>query len=163
MRLFPIAIAALLAGGPILANPAQTSPAARPIVEVAPAAIPAAAMVDAFHASLRRGDTRTALSYLAEEALIFEGGRVERGKREYAAHHLGSDAEFAKAVPSVLLRRSGTAVGNWAWIASEGRTSGSYRGKAVDRVTTETMVLRRANRGWRIVHIHWSSAAALGS
>ena len=163
MRLIPIALAALLAGGAVLANPGEASPAATPIVEVAPAARPAAAIVDAFHAALRRGDKAAALSYLAEDALIFEGGRVERGKREYAAHHLGSDAEFAKAVPAVLTRRTGTAAGNWSWIASEGRTRGSYRGKAVDRVTTETMVLRRTRQGWRIVHIHWSSAASPGS
>jgi hypothetical protein len=46
-----------------------------------------------------------------------------------------------------------------AWIASEGRTTGEFRGKAINSVSTETMVLSRANSGWRIVHIHWSSAA----
>ena len=45
-----------------------------------------------------------------------------------------------------------------AWIASEGRTTGTYKGKALDLVTTETMVLRRSGHGWKIVHIHWSSA-----
>jgi hypothetical protein len=29
----------------------------------------------------------------------------------------------------------------------------------VDRITTETMVLRRRGASWKIVHIHWSSAA----
>ena len=52
------------------------------------------------------------------------------------------------------------AVGNIAWITSEVRTTGTYKGKAVDRRTVETMVLRRAKAGWKIVHIHWSSAAA---
>jgi hypothetical protein len=37
---------------------------------------------------------------------------------------------------------------------------GTYKGKAVDRLTTETMVLRRVGAAWKIVHIHWSSAAA---
>jgi hypothetical protein len=46
-----------------------------------------------------------------------------------------------------------------AWIATEGRTSGNYKGKAVDRITAETMVLQRKGRAWKIVHIHWSSAA----
>ena len=138
------------------ANQAETAVAA---VRVSPSARPAAAVVDAFHAALRRGDTRTALSHLAENALIYEAGGVERGRQEYAAHHLGADSAFAQAVPGTVTRRSGEAVGNVAWIATEGRTTGTYKDKAVDRVTTETMVLRRVGRAWKIVHIHWSSAA----
>lgn len=118
----------------------------------------AASAVDAFHAALRRGDTRSAAALLAENALIFEAGGVERTKAEYASHHLAADAAFTQAVPAVVTRRAGDAIGNVAWIASEGRTTGAYKGKAVDRVTAETMVLRRIGRSWKIVHIHWSSA-----
>lgn len=120
---------------------------------------PAATVVDAFHAALRRGDTRTALGFLANDALIFESGGVERGKAEYASHHLAADAAFSQAVPSTITRRAGGSVGDLAWIATEGRTTGAYKGKPVDRRTVESMVLRRTKAGWRIVHIHWSSAA----
>ena len=126
---------------------------------VAPSARPAAAVVDAFHAALRRGDTNAAQSYLAESALIYEAGGVERGRQEYASHHLGADSAFAQAVPGTVTRRAGEAASNLAWIATEGRTAGTYKGKAVDRVTAETMVLRRIGRAWKIVHIHWSSAS----
>jgi len=119
----------------------------------------AASTVDEFHAALRRGDTRSAAALLANDALIFEGGGVERSKAEYASHHLAADAAFTRAVPSVLTRRAGDSNGSMAWIASEGRTTGTYKGKAVDRVTAETMVLRRIGRAWKIVHIHWSSEA----
>ena len=127
---------------------------------VLPAARPAAAVVDAFHAALRRGDTEGALSHLAPNALIYEGGGVERGRQEYASHHLGADSAFSQAVPSTVTKRAGEAVGAVAWIATEGRTTGSYKGKAIDQVTTETMVLRRVGGAWKIAHIHWSSAAA---
>ncbi len=96
---------------------------------------------------------------LASDVLIFEGGGVERTKAEYEAHHLAADAAFTQAVPAVLTRRSGRAIGPMAWIASEGRTTGTYKGKAVDRVSAETMLLRRTGRDWKIVHIHWSSSA----
>ena len=119
----------------------------------------AAAVVDAFHAALRRGDVKAAESFLAENALIFESGGVERGKAEYAAHHLGADAEFSKAVPSTVTRRAGDSVGNLAWVATEGRTNGSFKGKSLNLVTTESMVLRRTGSKWKIVHIHWSSAS----
>ncbi|HVF37195.1 MAG TPA: nuclear transport factor 2 family protein [Sphingomicrobium sp.] len=119
----------------------------------------AAATVDAFHAALRRGDTRSAAALLSDDVLIFEAGGVERSKAEYASHHLAADAAFTKAAPSVMTRRAGDASGSFAWVASEGRTTGSYNGKAVDRTTAETMMLRRVGRAWKIVHIHWSSGA----
>ncbi len=160
-RIMTIAAALLLAGH-AQAHP-ESSQGATPIEPgaVALSARPAAAVVDAFHAALRRGDSKAALSYLAESALIYEAGDVERGRQEYASHHLGADAAFAQAVPGKITRRAGEAAGNVAWIATEGRTTGTYMGKAVDRVTVETMVLRRLERAWKIVHIHWSSAAGV--
>jgi ketosteroid isomerase-like protein len=126
-----------------------------------PSAKGAAATVDAFHSALRRGDTKGAAAILAEDALIFESGAVERSKPEYASHHLAADAEFSRAVPSVLSSRVGSAVGSMAWIASEGRTTGTYKGKPLDLMTTETMLLRRTGVAWKIVHIHWSSGKAV--
>lgn len=152
--------AALLLADIALAHPeANQSANAAEVGAVAPSTRPAAAVVDAFHAALRRGDTKAALSHLAENALIYEAGGVERGRQEYASHHLGADAAFAQAVPGKITRRAGEAVGGVAWIATEGRTMGTYNGKPVDRITTETIVLRRVGRAWKIVHIHWSSAA----
>ena len=76
------------------------------------------------------------------------------------AYNIGADAAFSKAVPGKVTRRAGEAAGNIAWIATEGRTTGTWKAKAIDRVTTETMVLRRSGGGWKIVHVHWSSAQA---
>jgi hypothetical protein len=70
------------------------------------------------------------------------------------------DMAFARAVPGIVTNRSGDSDGNTAWIASEGRTTGNFKGKPVDRLSTETMVLVRTGDAWRIRHIHWSSRAA---
>jgi ketosteroid isomerase-like protein len=149
------AVAALVA----LAPPASAAPPVPVAAETLPeAARGAAAAVDAFHAALRRGDSKAALALVADEALVFEEGRAERSKAEYAASHAAADAAFSKAVPAVRLRRTGHAAADLAWIASETRTKGSFNGRPVDRTMVETMVLRRAAKGWRIVHIHWSSA-----
>lgn len=126
--------------------------------QVAPSAKGAAAVVDMFHAALRRGDPAGAQRLLSPDALIYEAGGAERSRAEYASHHLPADAAFAKAVETKMTRRSGHAAGNLAWVASEGVTSGTFRGRAINNKTTETMVLRRAGGGWKIVHIHWSSA-----
>lgn len=119
----------------------------------------AAQVVDAFHAALGANDTAAALALLAPEVMIFEEGGAERSRDEYASHHLASDAAFAAATHAALTRRSGRADGDIAWITSEGRTTGEFNGRAVDRLTTETMVLKRHADGWRIHHIHWSSRA----
>ena len=118
-----------------------------------------AATVDAFHAALRRGDTRAAAALLANDALIFEEGGAERSKAEYAARHLPADAAFSQAVTMTVTRRAGGSDGSFAWIATEGRMTGTFQGRSVDRLTAETMLLRRAGPAWKIVHIHWSSAA----
>ncbi len=160
LRLLQLGIAAAMVA---FATPtAAHGPASAPAKAAAlsPATRSAAATVDSFHAALRRGDTRAAAALLADNALIFEEGGAERSKAQYAAEHLPADAEFSKAVGSALTRRAGSSNGNLAWIASEGRTTGTFRGKALDRITTETVLLRRSGQRWKIVHIHWSSAAA---
>ncbi|HYD27478.1 nuclear transport factor 2 family protein [Brevundimonas sp.] len=158
----PFALAAVvlaLSAGPGLAQHAHDAPPAR----IAAAADEAAAAVDAFHAALREGDREAALALLAEDALIFEAGGAERSRAEYASHHLASDAAYAAATADAVTRRSGEASGDMAWITSEGRTTGTFNGRPVDRLTVETMLLRRHADGWRIQHIHWSSRAAPGA
>jgi ketosteroid isomerase-like protein len=152
------AAAALLAvPGPLAAQPRHAPAASGEVVPEA--ARGAAAAVDAFHAALRRGDARAALGFVAEEAVVFEEGRAERSKAEYAARHATADAAFSKAVSSVRSRRTGHAAADLAWIASESRSKGSFNGRPVDRIMVESMVLRRDKSGaWKIVHIHWSSA-----
>ncbi|HEX8839245.1 MAG TPA: nuclear transport factor 2 family protein [Sphingomicrobium sp.] len=158
MRLVLVgSVTAVLMGAP----PAHANEQASPARHGHAASVPAdgaSAIVDAFHAALRRGDVKAAAALLADDALIFESGEVERSKAEYAAHHLPADAEFSRSVPSVVAARKARSSGNMAWVASEGRTTGTYKGKALDLLTTETMVLRKIGRSWKIVHVHWSSA-----
>ncbi|WP_339933102.1 nuclear transport factor 2 family protein [uncultured Brevundimonas sp.] len=136
------------------------APAAATGDDIEAGAVAAAAVVDAFHAALEHGDTAAALTLLSDDVLIFEEGGAERSKAEYTASHLAADAAFSAAVPAVRTRRSGRSGPDLAWISSENRTTGVYRERAIDRIGTETMVLRLTPAGWRIVHIHWSSRAA---
>ncbi len=139
---------------------AQTPEIGSTVAALSPAASEAAKVVDAFHAALAGQDAAAAAALLSDGVLIFEGGYVERSKAEYASHHLGADAAYASAVPTSLVKRSGFADGDMALIASETRTTGTYKDKPVDRLSTDTMILKQEASGWRIVHIHWSSRAA---
>jgi ketosteroid isomerase-like protein len=149
------AIAILLA----LASQASAAAAPRAVQGALPTAPrEAGAVVDAFHAALRRGDAQGALAFVSDDAIVFEEGRAERSKAEYALRHAEADAAFSKAVSTKLLSRSGHASADLALIASESRTKGRFRGQDVDRIMVESMVLRRRAGAWKIVHIHWSSA-----
>lgn len=158
MMMCGLGIVALALAGPGTAHGPAKQPV--PSSKVEASAQEPERIVDAFHAALARGDTAGALALLADDAVIYESGGVERGKAEYASHHLAADAAFAKVVPNQVIRRSGAADGAVAWILTEGRTTGSYRDRPVDRITTETAMLRRIAGTWRITHFHWSSAAA---
>ena len=141
---------------PMLA--ASQIPPGAPAVALPPEAQEATATTEAFHRALRSGDLQAAESLLAGDALIYESGGVERGKAEYASHHLPADAAFAKATKRTITGRTGHARGDLAWIATETTTTGTYKGRAINSVSTETMVLRHENGVWRIAHVHWSSA-----
>ena len=150
MRLLTGACAVLMA----IATPAS---AGKPSSNATEEAVAAA---DAFHSALSRGDQQAAAALLADDALIFEEGGAERSKAEYVAKHLPADAAFSQAVGAKVTRRANGSGDMLAWVATEGRTTGTYKGKPVDRVTTESMLLRREGANWRIIHIHWSSAPA---
>jgi ketosteroid isomerase-like protein len=48
--------------------------------------------------------------------------------------------------------------GDMAWVMSVETVTGTYRTRAINSQSVETMMLRQMNGQWRIVHIHWSSA-----
>jgi uncharacterized protein (TIGR02246 family) len=144
------AAALCLAGSPV-------ATLAHPVEQSSVAATEASAVVERFHAAMAAGDAAAVAALMAEDAVIYEEGYVERSKAEYVAHHLTSDIAFMKTVASATTARSEFAVGDLAYVISEGTTKGTYNGKPVDRISLETMVLKRGPDGWRIAHIHWSS------
>ena len=155
-----VAIAAIVSQASAHPDPHQpgTAAVARPSAVSAAVAVTPAGTVDAFHAALARGDTVGALDLLAEDVLIFESGGIERSRAEYASHHLGADAEFAAAVTRTPVSRSHGEQGDAAWVTSVETVKGTFRGRAIDSRSVETMLLRRTAGRWRIQHIHWSSA-----
>jgi hypothetical protein len=116
----------------------------------------AAAAVDRFQSLLTQGETTEAAKVLDAMVLIYESGEAERSRAEYASHHLSADAKFLKGASVRVLSRTGNAVGNLAWIATESQLE-KAGSKPVNLITTETMILKRDENVWHIAHIHWSS------
>ena len=129
-----------------------------------PTALPAGmddavAVVDRFQQLLAKGNTEAAAELLDPTVLIFESGNAERSRAEYASHHLLEDAAFMKTVTQTQLARTGQVSDDLALVATESSLK-SAGTRAIDLVTTETMVLKRTPEGWRVVHVHWSSRKA---
>ena len=112
---------------------------------------------DAFHGAIVKADRTAAASILAADVQIFESGFVERSRDEYLSNHFESDAKFAKAVTRRVTKRSEQMAGNMAVILEETESDGSYEGKPIKLIGTETVVLQLDGENWQIVHIHWSS------
>ena len=138
------------------AHDAQPMPVAAQQTAPVDAATPVGT-VAAFHAALASGNTTSALEFLAEDVQIFESGGVESSRAEYASHHLASDAAFSSAVPRTLVSRTSGEDGASAWVMSVEMVVGTYRARAINSRSVETMMLRKTDGLWRIIHIHWSS------
>ena len=115
-------------------------------------------VVAAFHGAMAKGDTKTMLNLLAPDVVIFEAGGAEMNRDEYRTHHLGADVAFARAATRKVVDSQAKVAGDAAWVLTRSTTTGTFQGKSVNSRGVETMVLRKTPQGWRIVHIHWSSA-----
>jgi len=115
-----------------------------------------AKVVNDFHDALSKGDSAKALRLLAGDAVILESGGVER-RSEYRSHHLPEDINFAKAVGSSRGSLEVRVEGTTAWTAATSTTKGEFKGRSIDSIGAESMVLTKDAAGWRIRSIHWSS------
>ena len=116
------------------------------------------AVVNAFAAALRAGDSRAVQQLMAPDVIIAESGGVERSFAEYAGEHLQADIAFSAAVQFTLKQRDVIATADAATVISRSEVTGQYEGRSIHSQSMETMELRRISGQWRIVHIHWSSS-----
>lgn len=134
---------------------------ALPAAAAAPAAGTAALVptevVDAFQAALAHGDRRGVVEHLAPDLVIYEQGFVERGRDAYAEGTMLNDITFAGLVKRETLRRDAWEDGSVAWVLTLSSVTGDFGDQKLALINTETLVLRRTDLGWKIVHIHRSA------
>jgi ketosteroid isomerase-like protein len=119
----------------------------------------AVAVVERFSNALGAGDLEAAARELDPKVLILESGGAERSRDEYLSGHAGHDAEFLKGAQITLKHRVAHASGSFAWVASESEIHAMKGEDMLKIASTETMLVRKSEAGWKIVHIHWSSRA----
>ena len=113
-------------------------------------------VVQYYHKALEDNDKETALKLLSDDVLIQEGGRLETAE-EYESHHLMSDMEFSSAVSGKREVIEAVAEGNIGWVVSSSSMVGEFRGKEIDSIGAELMILKKEDGSWKIRAIHWSS------
>jgi uncharacterized membrane protein/ketosteroid isomerase-like protein len=116
------------------------------------------ATVEAFLAALKSGDHDAVEALLAPDTIIAEGGGAERSFLEYRDHHMPADMAFTAAVETSLVRRDVLNSDEWNVVISEYQVHGTFEGKTIHARMMETMVLKATTDGWKIAHVHWSSA-----
>ncbi|MEO6172240.1 MAG: nuclear transport factor 2 family protein [Arenimonas sp.] len=127
------------------------------VQNIAPAAVDAAKVVDAFSGAIKTVKLDVAKNLLDPKVIILESGGSERSRDEYMGGHAIADANFLQNAKVQLRYRQAQAEGNFAWVATESDIMAKEDGKDIVLKSTETMVLKKSKAGWKIVHIHWSS------
>ena len=117
----------------------------------------AAKTVIAFHNALNSGNAQRARMLLDDSVVIYEGGGVERSADEYANHHLHADIEFMSKMQVTMLEHQVKTTADMAVSISRSKVQGKYHDKDIDIETMETIVLKKHDGNWRIMHIHWSN------
>jgi ketosteroid isomerase-like protein len=116
------------------------------------------AIVEQFHAALKSGDSSFVMRMISEDAVMMEGGGVET-RAIYVADHLPADIEFEQAVPVKRSPIRAAVLGDAAWATCTYDMVGTFKGKPVNSIGTELMVLSKVPDGWRVRAISWTSRA----
>ena len=114
-------------------------------------------VIRSFHQALKSKDKKLARSLLLDKVVIFEGGKVERSAQEYANHHMQADMNYLSSVKSTLIEQHVEEIGDVAVAIARTKTTGTYKGKSIERSGMETMILKKQHGVWKITHIHWSN------
>lgn len=115
-----------------------------------------AAVVQRFDALMAAGDSAGILALLAADAVVLESGGMET-RAEFRSHHLPADINFARAVKGQQGPITVRVQGEVAWASSTTIMEGESRGRQINSVSAELMVLSRESGTWKIRAIHWSS------
>lgn len=113
-------------------------------------------VISQFHKAIKKGYKKKARSLLADDVVIFEGGRVERSSDDYANLHMLADMKYLAKIRTQVLEHNVQVIGDTAYSMSRTKSTGQYKGKFINKEGMESMILLKKGGKWKIVHIHWS-------
>ena len=127
------------------------APASGPEAEAAVTAV-----LDKFYGAMKTGDTVTAMSVIAPDALFVEWGQLEtRASMRRITCLL--DIDFEKQVTGKRGPLRITVQGDTAWVIAVTEFDGTFQGAPINLTGAQLAVLTRETGDWLIRSIHWSS------
>lgn len=117
--------------------------------------------VNVFRGALLDGNVGTALTMLAPDVVVYQGGGEEGSREDYAKNQIRKDIAHLAAYYVEEKNQKHDVQDNLAWVSTRLRLLGKSTEKPVEHFGTETVVLRRTLSGWLIVHRHWSDSASV--
>ncbi len=109
--------------------------------------------------AFRKGDLAgvTACWETEETSSVIESGEANWGWADYREHHLKPELAGMKLAAYERTNLRVVLGGDMALVTLEFRIAGSYKGRPFDSTGLESVVLRRKDGTWRIVHVHSSA------
>jgi len=114
-----------------------------------------------YKAALERLDLSGVERLFAQDNQVIESGKVEGTYADYLANHIGPELGHFRSFKFSDYKVSAHVQGDVAWATETYRYTITLKedGKVIERQGVATSVLRRTDRGWRIVSTHSSSRA----
>ncbi len=113
-------------------------------------------VVEYYHKALESSDKETVLKLLSDDLIIQEGGHYQTGE-DYKSSHLISDMAFTSVVKGTREVIEAVAGEDIGWVISSSIRQGEFKGKEIDSMGAEMMILKKEDGVWKIRAIHWSS------
>ena len=113
-------------------------------------------VADQFDQAIKDGNTDLMRKILDDNVLIYEAGKVEASLEEYASHHMEADIAFMSQMEKTVLSRKAFEHDDMAVVSTQYKMRGDYKGRFIDKITMETLVLKKYDGAWKVIHIHWS-------
>lgn len=120
------------------------------------------AVVLAVPVAVERGDLKAldALYSHDPSVLIIEGASADVGWKQYRDHHLTPELKAVKNLKYKYSNVAVSVVGEVAWASFDYSLDALMKGKPLSIKGKGTLVLRKNNGVWKIVHSHTSGRSA---
>ncbi len=112
-------------------------------------------VANTLHQALTDGDKATVKTLLAGDLLVLEGGHSQTSAKDYMEGHMLSDMAFLAHMTREVKEQTSGNSDRVAWVKTTSSLKGTYKDKEMNLTSTETLVLRRSDTGWKIVFIEW--------
>jgi ketosteroid isomerase-like protein len=113
--------------------------------------------VEAFHRALAGTDQKAVLAFLSEDADVFEQGFVDASRDDYARNSLTAEMAFAARTRREVQSQQSQSSGDLAFVETLSRVRGAFAKDKVDFSGAETVILRKDDGAWKIIHVHRSA------